>query len=248
MELKILYEDNHIIAAEKPCGVLSQGDASGEPSMLDHVKEYIKGRYHKPGAVFLGLLHRLDRQVSGAMIFARTSKAASRLFHEFYGRRVLKLYCALVHAQSGADFHELSGTGGWREVRQMMVRRGDMTFPADEKGGEPMECALEYTLIAAKGDRAVLLVNLITGKKHQIRAQLSSLHMPIEGDTKYGAPSALPGGAIALHSTFIRITHPVKKGPVEIYSAPPEVILSHLPPGFDLREFIRQRVSPSSGG
>jgi 23S rRNA pseudouridine1911/1915/1917 synthase len=111
-----------------------------------------------------------------------------------------------------------------------------------------MECALEYTLIAAKGGRAVVLINLITGKKHQIRAQLSSLHMPIAGDIKYGAPSALPGGAIALHSTFIRITHPVKKEPVEIYSPPPEAILSHLPPGFDLRECIRQRISPYSGG
>src|SRR6185436_16371875 len=181
--LTVLYEDNHIIAAVKPAGVLSQGDKTGDESMLDEVKKYLKEKYKKPGNVFLGLLHRLDRPVSGIMIFAKTSKGASRLSEQFRNREIGKTYHALVAGR-----------------------------PARPKGiledvieGEPV--TLEYEVVKTAGERSLLKVVIHSGKYHQIRRQLSNAGCPIVGDVKYGGPAWHDSKSLALCATGLSFTN-----------------------------------------
>lgn len=171
--LEILYEDNHIIAAVKPAGVLSQGDKTGDVSMLEEVRAYLKKKYHKPGNVFVGLLHRLDRPVSGIMIFAKTSKGASRLSEQFRNREVEKTYHTLVMGQP---------------------KKHDTLVNDD--------MVLHYKLVKP-GKYPLLQVQIEGGKYHQIRQQLSKAKMPIVGDVKYGGPAWDNPKAIALCATGI---------------------------------------------
>jgi 23S rRNA pseudouridine1911/1915/1917 synthase len=188
--LRILYEDNHLIAVLKPAGVLTQGDRSGEESLMEMVKKYLKEKYQKKGNVFLGLLHRLDRPVEGIVLFAKTSKGASRLSEQIRERRIRKIYHAIVSGMPRekrgilVDFLE-------KDTARLKARRS-------EKG---VRAELAYETIRMGKKYSLVRIDLKTGKFHQIRAQFSLMGCPIAGDVKYGAPEALPGDAIALAET-----------------------------------------------
>ena len=218
MNLKILYEDNHVIAVNKDPGTLSQGDRSGEPSLVEIVKGYIKKKYDKPGEVFLGPLHRLDKPVSGVMLFARTSKAAKRLHAEFKNSTVKKFYLAVVDDGGSRAVEQAV----WHDLSQFMKRENDRSLicGAGEDGAMPV--LLRYRPVVSGSGFALFLVRLITGKKHQIRAQLASLGHPVSGDRKYGSRSEGPEGSISLHAFSISIIHPVKKTPLTVSAGIPD--------------------------
>jgi len=226
MAIAILYEDNHLIAVDKPAGMLAQNDHSGDVSLLDVTKEYLRERYAKQGNVFLGLVHRLDRPVSGVMLFAKTSKAAGRLQQQFADRRTLKLYAAAVE---GAITHAASG---WVRCESILTRIRDRTVAATvsrENQHAPrhaFNAVMEYTILASAPEYSLLLIRLVTGRKHQIRAQLSLLGMPIVGDVKYGARQPLPDGSICLHAAYLAIDHPVGGKRLELISPVPSRIAS----------------------
>ncbi|MFC1669129.1 RluA family pseudouridine synthase [Spirochaetota bacterium] len=217
MTLNILYVDNHILAVEKPAGMLSQGDKSNTGSLLDLAKEYIKETYNKRGNVFLGLVHRLDKPVSGIMIFARTSKAAKRLHSEFKNKTVKKLYVALV---KNIDYE----SDKWVELEnEIQIENG---FPkiAKKKSPTTKQAKLRYSIISSDSRHSLLLIDLITGRKHQIRMQLSEIGHPITGDKKYGNPENVIENSICLHSYYISIKHPTKDSTIELFSDIPERI------------------------
>ncbi|HOP64527.1 MAG TPA: RNA pseudouridine synthase [Spirochaetota bacterium] len=211
--LKILYEDNHIIVADKPAGILTQGDYSGEESLLEMIKEYIRIKYNKPGEAFTGLVHRLDKPVSGLLVFARTSKAAARLQKEFTSGRIKKFYLAVLENNGPQK-------DGWNRVENFLVRERDITritrnsSPGSEKG------ILYYHHLASDGRYSLVLIRLETGKKHQIRAQMAGMGKPVVGDKKYGAKSDT-GISILLHSTYLSFNHPTKDEIMKFYSPPP---------------------------
>ena len=216
MDLTVLYEDNHIIAVNKPAGMLTQGDISGDRSLLDFVREYIRIRYNKPGNVFTGLVHRLDKPVSGVVVFAKTSKAARRLHSEFLNRRVKKIYIALTREAVTTE------TGKWHLLEQNIARkRGHSVIVS---GNEGQRAGLRYTVLESAQGHSLVLVDLLTGRKHQIRAQLSSIGLPVLGDTLYGSKSAPVKGSICLHACYISLSHPVRKEPLEIYAEIPGYI------------------------
>lgn len=194
----MLYEDNHVIAVFKPHGWLTQGDATGDPSLMDWVKAWLKERYAKPGNVFLGLLHRIDRPVAGVVLFAKTSKGASRLSEQFRGRLVTKRYVALVEGNVAEKD---------REIRHWIAERESGGVEAhDSPGGDRKEARLRYRVLLQGKGRTLLEVDLLTGRKHQIRAQLARLGHPIVGDSRYGSREVFRRGAIALagHSLVFR--------------------------------------------
>jgi 23S rRNA pseudouridine1911/1915/1917 synthase len=222
-DLKIIYEDNHVIAVEKQAGTLIQQDSSGEPSLLDHVREYIRERYSKPGNVFCGLVHRLDRQVSGVVVFAKTSKAAQRLHAEFAGRSVQKLYIALVENKKTIE------QGRWIEREDLLVRKRGFSERADGKSRNVINASMRYMAVASNDRYVLLLVQLLTGRKHQIRAQLAAMEIPVVGDATYGSTETLPGGSICLHAYWLEFAHPTKKETVRLVSPVPERIAVRLP-------------------
>lgn len=232
MKLQILYEDNHLLAVEKEPGILSQMDSSGVPSLLEMVKDYIQLKYNKPGRVFLGLVHRLDKPVSGIMVFARTSKAAERLHREFAGRHIVKAYIALVEtAKPGSD-------DGWIECEDRLVGRRGYSEKADDTSRNVKTAKLRYRVIAANQRYALLLVHLLTGRKHQIRAQLSMQGMPIVGDETYESTEPLPDGSICLHAAYLRFRHPTKEEMIELFSNVPERIEERIGIDDDMRRRI----------
>jgi 23S rRNA pseudouridine1911/1915/1917 synthase len=215
ISIKIIHEDNHIIVADKPAGILSQGDMSGRESLLDMLKNYVKLKYDKPGEAFIGLVHRLDRPVSGLMVFARTSKAASRLHQEIISGRMEKFYIAVTEMEliAGSDWHRLENN---------LIRKKDKTFISVKESRNSQRSVLYYNVLKCGEGKSLLLVKLETGRKHQIRAQLAGMGAPVYGDSKYGSPISA-GKAICLHSVFLKFMHPVKKTMVEFYSPPPEI-------------------------
>jgi len=213
--IKIIYEDNHIIVTDKPAGILSQGDISGQTSLLDMLKNYVKLKYNKPGEAFIGLVHRLDRHVSGLMVFARTSKAASRLHQEITSGRMEKFYIAVTEM-------ELNAGTDWHRLENNLVREKDKTFISVKDCKNSQRSVLYYNVLKCGKGKSLLLVKLETGRKHQIRAQLAGMGAPVYGDTRYGS-SISAGKAICLHSVFLGFMHPVKKKPLEFYSPPPEL-------------------------
>lgn len=237
MELDILYEDNHLIVVMKPAGIITQRDSTGRLSLLDMVKEYIREKYDKPGEVFLGAVHRLDRTVSGPVLFARTSKAAGRLFDEFKQRRVLKLYAALVHAPSGAAGRG-DGLAEWTTLSHHLERKRDTTKIAAQAGDRTKEASLRYTVLSRDERYALLLIHLLTGRKHQIRAQLAAIGCPVVGDVHYGSAERTDPDAISLHSCYLRFNHPTLKVPVVIHSALPERITARLAPPVSIDEIV----------
>lgn len=203
-DLQVLYEDNHMIAVFKPAGVLTQGDRSGEPNLLDLVKQWLAQRYGKPGNVYLGLLHRLDRPVCGVVLFAKTSKAAGRLSEQFRQRTVTKLYRARVEGVlsplSGRLQHYHRHQEGMRTVEMSRVERAGFRL-----------ASLTYETRWIDRTESLILVRLETGRKHQIRAQLAHLGHPIVGDRQYGARARADQSAIALCAVQLSIVQPVTK-------------------------------------
>jgi 23S rRNA pseudouridine1911/1915/1917 synthase len=216
MNLTILYEDNHIIVVDKAAGILSQKDSSGVPSLLDCVKDYIKKKYNKSGNVFLGLVHRLDKPVSGIMVFARTSKAAQRLGMEFAGRHVVKMYIALIERRKPLV------QGKWVERKDTLIRKRGYSELAGESGRGSKSATMKYLVISSNDAYSLILINIMTGRKHQIRTQLAAMDMPIVGDVKYGSSHVLTDNSICLHSIYLNFEHPTKKIPVEVFSTIPD--------------------------
>ena len=213
MELKILYEDNHLIAVYKPAGILVQEDKTGDPSLLDQVKYYLKNKYHKPGNVYLGLIHRLDRPVSGIILFAKTSKGASRLSEQFRNHEVEKIYHALVVGKPKKDKDTLVHFIDKDEKINKVS-----TSHSDEKGG--LRAELFYETIKTNGKYSLLKIKLGTGRSHQIRAQLSAIGCPIVGDVKYGGEDT--GKQLLLMATSLKFKKATEDEEVELNMDVPE--------------------------
>ena len=196
-DLEILYEDNHLIVVYKPANVLSQGDATGDKDMLTIIKEYIKEKYNKPGNVYLGLVHRLDRPVSGIMVFAKSSKAASRLSEQIKKKEFSKHYLAIVNG----IIPEKNG-----EFRDKLFKREDGNTIVDNKNGK--ESVLEYEVLKEKDDLSLVRIHLITGRHHQIRVQFASRGYPLVGDNRYGKSENVN---ICLCSYQLSFYHPITK-------------------------------------
>lgn len=216
--LEVLYEDNHLIVVNKKAGDLVQGDKTGDAPLGEVVKEYLKIKYEKPGAVFLGLIHRLDRPTTGALAFARTSKALSRMNALFAGTGVAKTYWAITHspppAREGRLQHWLS-----RNSKQ------NKSYAHDRPGPDRKKAILTYTHLKTLDRYHLLEIRLETGRHHQIRAQLAAIGCIIKGDLKYGAPRSNPDGGIHLHARSLEFVHPVQKSTVHIQAElPPDPI------------------------
>ena len=213
-ELSVLYEDNHLLVINKDPGVLVQGDRTGDQPVLDIAKKYIKEKYQKPGEVFLGTVHRLDRPVSGVLIFARTSKSLDRMNALFRDRKIQKTYWAVVKRkpkyESGKLVHYLSKDSSKNKTTAFKENR-----PGTQKA------ILNYRTLGFLNDHYLLEVEPVTGRPHQIRVQLAMIGCPIRGDLKYGFPKPNQDGNINLHARKIHFIHPVKKEPLTIYAGLP---------------------------
>ena len=211
MEDRILYLDNHLLVANKPAGTLTQGDATGDLDFHSQAKAFVKEKFQKPGDAFLALVHRLDRPVSGVMVFPRTSKAAARVTAQFKARTVEKRYLAMVEGHLAGS--ETLVDYLWKDHRR--VRVVDKTHP---KG---LRAELHYTALACQGKRTLVDIRLGTGRPHQIRVQLSQIGYPIVGDFKYRAKTELDGRNLALHSYRLSLTHPTLKERMTWQAGPP---------------------------
>ncbi len=217
VNLQVLFEDNHIIAINKPAGYLVQGDQTGDLPLTENVKAYIKLRYDKPGDVFLGVIHRLDRPVSGVLMYARTSKGLARMNQLFQEQKIEKTYWAVTLQQpdplEGKLVNYLSKD---REKNRATVLEKPSRRHPDAKRAE-----LDYTVIGRLGQHVLLEVKPLTGRPHQIRAQLAHIGTPIRGDLKYGFPNPNQDGNIHLHCRSLSFIHPIKQTPVTIVAPPP---------------------------
>lgn len=212
--LQVLHEDNHIIVINKRVGDIVQGDKTGDKPLSDVVKEYIKEKYNKPGEVFLGVVHRLDRPTTGIVIFARTSKALSRLNDLFKNRETQKTYWAVVKNKPAEASAKL--------VHYLKRNEKNNTSKAHSKEVPDSKIAsLDYTIIRELNNYYALEINLHTGRHHQIRAQLAAIGSPIKGDLKYGADRSNVDGGIHLHARKLTLTHPVTKELLEITAPVP---------------------------
>ena len=212
--MEIVYEDNHLIIVNKACGEIVQGDRTGDEPLVETLKQWIKEKYQKPGNVFCGVIHRIDRPTSGLVVFARTSKGLSRMNELFRKGEVHKTYWAIVQNRPPKQTDTLTH---WLVAHE----KGNRTevFDAPKEGAQ--KAVLKYRVIA-EGERYHLVeVELLTGRKHQIRAQLSHIGCPIKGDLKYGARRSNPGGGISLQSHRICFQHPVSKLEIDITAPTP---------------------------
>jgi 23S rRNA pseudouridine1911/1915/1917 synthase len=209
--IPILYEDNHLLVVQKPAGLLTQGDDTSRPNLLDLTKEYIKVRYQKPGRVFLGMVHRLDRPVAGVIVLARTSKAASRLSEQFRQATPHKVYLAVVHGRVEPE-------AGWLEATLVWTGMKSRTAAKGEPDGR--WCRLSYRTVGVDQTISRLEVTLETGRRHQIRAQLAAIGHPIVGDRLYGSPVRLPGEAIGLWAARLSFLHPTQGERLSFESLP----------------------------
>ena len=211
----VIVEDNHLLAVFKPAGWLVQGDRTGDATLTDWGKAYLKEKYGKPGAVFLHPAHRIDRPVSGVVLFARTDKALGRLTTMFRDRLVVKTYLALV-------LHKPRAEAG--QLRHFLLKdeQRNVVTAFSRPQGEAKEALLQYEYSGIAGGYHLLRVSPLTGRPHQIRVQLAAMGCPIAGDLKYGAPQALPDASIGLHSYSIALEHPVRKEPLLITAPAPD--------------------------
>lgn len=214
----ILYEDNHLIAIRKDPGVLVQGDQTGDKSLVDSVGDYLKKTYNKPGNVFTGLVHRLDRPVSGLVVFAKTSKALGRMNGIFRNRDVEKIYLAIVEGKVKQKSGEI--TSFLRKDAQK-----NKSFSSDSAQEGYKKAVLRYTVVQELNNFSLVRVVPDTGRHHQIRVQLASLGHPIKGDLKYGAKRSNEDASICLHAWHLSFVHPVKKEPVSIEANLPDTDL-----------------------
>jgi len=206
----LIFIDNHIVVVRKPAGMLTQGDKTGDISLFEITKEYIKKKYQKPGNVYLGLVHRLDRPVSGVVIFTRTSKAAARLNEQIRNRKIIKIYWALVQGKPAKEGQLID-----------YINRNEMISKiSDENKGKKVE--LKYRLLKHLDDISLLEIELRTGRHHQIRVQFASRDYPILGDFRYGSRIKFGNKALGLHAYNIKITHPVQRTEMSFVSLPEE--------------------------
>ncbi len=212
--MTVVYEDNHIIIVNKTASEIVQGDKTGDVPLSETVKQYLKEKYHKPGNVFIGVTHRLDRPVSGLVVFAKTSKALSRLNEMFKNSEVKKTYWAIVK-QTPAE------TEG--ELVNYLVRneKQNKSYAYDTVKPGSKKAILHYRLIARSDNYSLLEVDLKTGRHHQIRCQLAKMGCPIKGDLKYGFPRSNPDGSICLHARRVRFVHPVSKELIDVVAPVP---------------------------
>jgi 23S rRNA pseudouridine1911/1915/1917 synthase len=213
--LSVLFEDNHLIAVNKRAGVLVQGDATGDIPLSDLVKEYIKEKYKKPGAVFLGVVHRLDRPVSGVVVLARTSKSLERMNELFRNRETKKIYHAIVEGKPPKPSDNLIHWLVKDESR-------NKTTAYKKEHPDGLRSELSYEVQRNSGGRSLLEVRPVTGRPHQIRVQLASIGCPIVGDLKYGADTPNDDASICLHASRLVFIHPVRKEEVTITAPFPE--------------------------
>lgn len=213
--LEVLYEDNHIIVVNKRSGDIVQGDKTGDIPLGEVVAAYIARRDAKPGAAFIGVTHRLDRPVSGITIFAKTSKALERMNELFRSGDMEKRYWAIVADKPAPPSGELT---------HFLTRneKQNKSYIIPTKKGEAKEAKLIYKLIASSDRYHLVEVQLLTGRHHQIRCQLSHIGIPIKGDLKYGAPRSNPDGSISLHARSVKFIHPVKKTEIFVQAPPPQ--------------------------
>lgn len=213
--MRPLYEDNHIIIVYKEVGEIVQGDKTGDKPLSETVKEWIKAKYNKPGNVFLGVVHRLDRPVAGLVIFGKTSKATSRLNKMFRDGDVHKTYWAIVQGCPKEPQAELVN---WIVRNEKMNK----SFAYDREVPNSKKAILTYKLIGKGDNYSLLEINLKTGRHHQIRCQLSHIGLPIKGDLKYGARRSNPDGGISLISHKVEFVHPVSHKPISVVSPLPD--------------------------
>lgn len=214
---RLLYEDNHLIAVNKLCGEPVQGDSSGDPPLLEKVREFIRLRDRKPGNVFLGLPHRLDRPTSGVVVLAKTDKALGRMGKIFKGREVRKVYWAVVDRMPPSDHGRLQ-----HYLLKNKKLNKSFTVPANQaEKKKAKEAVLDYKVLGATDNYYLLEIEIGTGRHHQIRAQLAAVGCHIKGDLKYGAKRSNPDGGIHLHARLLSFIHPVKQEPIEITADPP---------------------------
>ena len=222
--MTVVYEDNHIIVVNKTASEIVQADKTGDTPLSETVKQYLKEKYQKPGNVFLGVTHRLDRPVSGLVIFAKTSKALTRLNEMFRAGEVKKTYWAVVKNAP----KESEG-----ELVHFLVRneKQNKSYAYDKEVPNSKKAVLDYRLIGRSENYYLLEVDLKTGRHHQIRCQLAKMGCPIKGDLKYGSPRSSPDGSICLHARRVRFVHPVSKELIELKAPLPE---GNLWKGFEL--------------
>lgn len=213
--MKVLYEDNHIIAVNKSSSEIVQGDKTGDEPLSETIKKFLKEKYNKPGEVFCGVTHRLDRPVSGVVLFAKTSKALTRLNEMFKNQHVKKTYWAIVKDKP---------TQNEGRLEHYLVRNEKQNKSAvhDKMVPNAKFAALSYKLIAQSDSYCLLEVMLETGRHHQIRCQLSKMGCPIKGDLKYGFSRSNPNGGISLHARHVEFIHPVSKQLIQITAPVPE--------------------------
>jgi 23S rRNA pseudouridine1911/1915/1917 synthase len=215
--LDVLYEDNHLLVVNKPAGLLVQGDATGDLTLPDLAKEYLREKYNKPGNIFVGVVHRLDRPVSGVVVLAKTSKALARMNELFRSNKTIKTYLALSlrrpQQQEARLVHWLV-----KDSEKNITK----AFTSEKPGSQRAE--LSYKLLAQRENLYLIQVSPVTGRPHQIRVQLASQNSPIVGDVKYGAPALLPDKRIALHAYQLEFEHPVQKTSIKIKAPLPNAV------------------------
>jgi 23S rRNA pseudouridine1911/1915/1917 synthase len=218
MEVEVLYEDNHLIAVNKKPGQIVQGDKTGDEPLSEKVKTFLKEKYNKPGNVFAGVIHRIDRPVSGVLLLAKTSKALTRMNELFRTRDVKKTYWAVVKNKPPHD----NGTLVNYLVKNEKTNQSK-AVSADNKSA--LRSELDYKILAATNNFFLLEVNPTTGRHHQIRVQLSTMGCPIKGDVKYGFKRTNEDASIHLHARKINFEHPVTKEKIEIIAPPPNEVV-----------------------
>ena len=213
--MTVVYEDNHIVVVNKTSSEIVQGDKTGDPPLSEMVKQYLKEKYNKPGNVFIGVTHRLDRPVSGLVVFAKTSKALPRLNEMFRNGEVKKTYWAIVKECP----KETEG-----ELVHYLVRneKQNKSYAYDKEVKNSKKAVLHYKLIGHSQNYYLLEVDLKTGRHHQIRCQLAKMGCPIKGDLKYGSPRSNPDGSICLHARTVQFVHPVSKEMIRLTAPVPE--------------------------
>jgi len=212
--MTVLYEDNHIIAVNKSTSEIVQGDKTGDQPLSETIKLYLKEKYHKPGEVFLGVTHRLDRPVSGVVLFAKTSKALTRLNEMFRTQEVKKTYWAIVKERPALPEGRL-------EHYLVRNEKQNKSVAYDKERSDAKKAALSYRLIGHSDTYYLLEVMLETGRHHQIRCQLAKMGCPIKGDLKYGFPRSNPNGGISLHARSVEFIHPVSKEKIHLTAPVP---------------------------
>ena len=217
-DLEILYEDNHIIAVNKKTSDIVQGDKTGDTPLSDFVKVYLKQKYNKPGEVFVGTVHRIDRPVSGIVLFAKTSKALSRLNAMFQTKEIQKTYWAVVKNKPKNENGKLI-----HYLRKNEAKNMSKAYERETPGA--LRSELDYELICSSDNYYLLEIKPLTGRHHQIRVQLSAMGCPIKGDLKYGFDRSNKDASIHLHARKIEFIHPVKKEPMVIVAPPPNEVL-----------------------